>query len=53
MPNSDRLLIEIPSAARMLKVPTSETGIATTGIIVAALIALAVDLGQSGLDAGD
>src|SRR5258707_11552743 len=34
-PNSDRLLIEIPSIVRTLKVPTRETGIATTGMIVA------------------
>src|SRR5260221_2679577 len=34
-PNRDRLLIEIPRAARMLNVPISETGIATTGMMVA------------------
>ena len=34
-PNSDRLLIEMPKAERMVKVPMSETGMATTGMIVA------------------
>jgi hypothetical protein len=34
-PNSDRLLIEMPSAARTEKAPTSDTGMATTGMIVA------------------
>jgi len=34
-PNSDRLLIEAPAMARMVNVPTSDTGIAITGMIVA------------------
>ena len=34
-PNSDRLLIEMPSAASIEKAPTSDTGMATTGMIVA------------------
>ena len=34
-PNSDRLLIEIPSIVRTLKAPIKETGIATAGMIVA------------------
>ena len=32
-PNRDRLFSEIPSAARIVKVPTSDTGIAITGMI--------------------
>ena len=34
-PNIDRLLIEMPSTARIEKAPTSDTGMATTGMIVA------------------
>jgi hypothetical protein len=34
-PKSDKLLIDAPSAARMEKVPMRETGMATTGMIVA------------------
>src|SRR5215831_17677037 len=34
-PNRDRLLSDIPNAARTVNVPTSDTGIATTGTIVA------------------
>src|ERR1700757_4723465 len=33
-PNSERLLIEMPSAARIEKAPTSDTGMATAGMIV-------------------
>ena len=32
-PNSDRLFSDMPSAARTVNVPTSETGIATTGMM--------------------
>jgi hypothetical protein len=31
-PNSDRLFSDIPQASRIVKLPTSETGMATTGI---------------------
>src|SRR5258708_14842027 len=34
-PNSDRLLIEVPSTARIEKEPTSDTGMAITGMSVA------------------
>src|SRR6516164_4588971 len=34
-PNRDRLLSDIPKAARIVNVPTRETGIATTGMMVA------------------
>ena len=34
-PNNDRLLIDAPNSERMVNVPTSDTGIATTGMIVA------------------
>ena len=34
-PNSDRLLIDAPRAARIVKVPTRDTGMAITGTIVA------------------
>jgi hypothetical protein len=34
-PNNDRLLIEIPSRARIEKEPTSDTAMAITGMIVA------------------
>jgi len=34
-PNRDRLLSDTPKTARIVNVPISETGIATTGMIVA------------------
>jgi hypothetical protein len=34
-PNSDRLLIEMPSISRTMKVPSRDTGMAMTGMIVA------------------
>src|SRR5262245_62174047 len=34
-PNSDRLLSDMPKAARIVNVPTRDTGIAMTGIMVA------------------
>ena len=34
-PNSDRLLSEMPKATRIVNVPTSETGIAMTGMMAA------------------